>query len=326
MCAWETVQGPFNTCVKRMTHCVRTLTLTGGNVDASLFLDFLVLAETKNFTRAAELRHVSQAAFSRRIQALEVWARMELVERGTNPIGLTEAGQKLRVSAAEITAHIARAREELSGEVKLETEYIRIGTTNTLASLFLPELWERWSAGKELRANIKVGDIYDLVTELASGNIDLLIVYQCPKLPLYLDPRRYEAKVIMPDALRPIAARAWAQSGAASWPGTDAAPIPLVLWPAGNYFARLVDKIVRDAPTPLCGNKVMESGASDVLRAMTAHGFCVSWLPERAIKKSGFDYVALGGDDWSLPLSVTAFRDKENLSRPLERLWSSLTS
>ncbi|MGU7771623.1 LysR family transcriptional regulator [Burkholderia sp. MR1-5-21] len=293
-------------------------------MDAGLFLDFLVLAETKNFTRAAEIRHVSQAAFSRRIQALEVWARTALVERGMSPIRLTDAGQKLRVSAAEISAHISRAREELVGNVKKNVEHIKIGTTNTLATLFLPELWERWSDGKALSANIKVGDIYDLVTELASGNIDLLIVYQCPTLPLYLDARRYDAKVIMPDMLSPVASRTWVESGAFEWPGCQSAPVPLVLWPAGNYFARLVEKIMQDAPARLIGNKVMESSASDVLRAMTARGFCVSWLPERAIKKAGLDCIALGEGGWSLPLAVMAFRDRENESPSLDRLWGSL--
>jgi DNA-binding transcriptional LysR family regulator len=35
------------------------------------FEDYLALAETLNFSRAAELRHVTQPAFSRRIRALE---------------------------------------------------------------------------------------------------------------------------------------------------------------------------------------------------------------------------------------------------------------
>ena len=35
--------------------------------------DFLALAEALNFSRAAEARHVTQPAFSRRIRALEGW-------------------------------------------------------------------------------------------------------------------------------------------------------------------------------------------------------------------------------------------------------------
>lgn len=36
--------------------------------------DFIVLAQERSFTRAAELRHVTHPAFGRRIRALEEWA------------------------------------------------------------------------------------------------------------------------------------------------------------------------------------------------------------------------------------------------------------
>jgi hypothetical protein len=36
--------------------------------------DFVSLAETRSFSRSAQLRHVTQPAFSRRIQSLEAWA------------------------------------------------------------------------------------------------------------------------------------------------------------------------------------------------------------------------------------------------------------
>ena len=48
-----------------------------GYVDLALpmeliwFEDYLALAQTLNFSKAAELRHVTQPAFSRRIRALE---------------------------------------------------------------------------------------------------------------------------------------------------------------------------------------------------------------------------------------------------------------
>ena len=43
--------------------------------------DFVSLAETRSFSRSAQLRHVTQSAFSRRIQSLETWAGTDLVDR-----------------------------------------------------------------------------------------------------------------------------------------------------------------------------------------------------------------------------------------------------
>ena len=43
--------------------------------------DFLALAATGYFSRAAEERHMTQPAFSRRIRALEEWLGAELFDR-----------------------------------------------------------------------------------------------------------------------------------------------------------------------------------------------------------------------------------------------------
>ena len=42
-------------------------------MDLQWLEDFLTLAETRSFSRSAELRGVTQSAFSRRIRALEEW-------------------------------------------------------------------------------------------------------------------------------------------------------------------------------------------------------------------------------------------------------------
>jgi DNA-binding transcriptional LysR family regulator len=52
----------------------------------------LAIAEWKNFSRAAEVRCVTQSALSRRIRSLEEWVGVELVDRGTYPVQLTAAG------------------------------------------------------------------------------------------------------------------------------------------------------------------------------------------------------------------------------------------
>lgn len=57
--------------------------------------DFLALVRTRNFSRAATERHVTQSAFSRRIQALEDWAGVPLFDRSAHPVELALAGQQL---------------------------------------------------------------------------------------------------------------------------------------------------------------------------------------------------------------------------------------
>ncbi|HBC34686.1 MAG TPA: LysR family transcriptional regulator, partial [Marinobacter adhaerens] len=48
--------------------------------------DFLALARTRHFSRAAELQHVSQPTFSRRIKLLEEAMGSTLVNRQTLPL------------------------------------------------------------------------------------------------------------------------------------------------------------------------------------------------------------------------------------------------
>ena len=55
--------------------------------------DFLALAERRNFSRAAEARHVTQPAFSRRIRALEDWVGTPLVLRSSQGVVLNAAGE-----------------------------------------------------------------------------------------------------------------------------------------------------------------------------------------------------------------------------------------
>ena len=68
--------------------------------------DFLALASTGNFSRAAEERHMTQPAFSRRIRALEEWLGVVLIDRATHPAALTEAGEWFQSVAQEILARL----------------------------------------------------------------------------------------------------------------------------------------------------------------------------------------------------------------------------
>ena len=60
------------------------------------FEDYLALAETLNFSRAAEARHVTQPAFSRRIRALEEWMARYPGFELTDPAAVTWSSGQVR--------------------------------------------------------------------------------------------------------------------------------------------------------------------------------------------------------------------------------------
>ena len=81
-------------------------------MDTKWLEDFVSLAETRSFSRSAQLRHVTQSAFSRRIQSLEAWAGFKLVDRSAYPTRLTLAGATFYVQAQEILLSLQSSRTQ----------------------------------------------------------------------------------------------------------------------------------------------------------------------------------------------------------------------
>ena len=65
---------------------------------------FLEVAKCKSFSAAAHRMFVSHSTVSREVSALEAELGVSLFDRGNRVIGLTEAGEKLRVRAQELVA------------------------------------------------------------------------------------------------------------------------------------------------------------------------------------------------------------------------------
>lgn len=83
-------------------------------METQLLEDLITLAETRSFRRAADRRQISQPAFSRRIKSLEEWAGVRLVDRSSQSVQLTPAGQLLRWKAVDALQCLQTAQFNLS--------------------------------------------------------------------------------------------------------------------------------------------------------------------------------------------------------------------
>src|SRR3954468_4752936 len=104
--------------------------------------DFLALVERRNFSRAAEVRHVTQPAFSRRIRALEDWVGTPLVVRASQGVVLNAAGEVLRERAAGLVSDLQQMRRAALKAAGREGAALTIAATHALSFTFFPS-WIR---------------------------------------------------------------------------------------------------------------------------------------------------------------------------------------
>jgi LysR family transcriptional regulator, hypochlorite-specific transcription factor HypT len=293
-------------------------------MDIRWLQDFLTVAETGNFTRAAEQRNASQAALSRRIQSLEAWLGVSLIDRSVFPTRLTAEGERFKEHAAEIMRQVVDARVDLSGQPSTKRDQIRIALPHALATRRLPSWWARWSNGRSLSCHIVPGNVHDTVTSLVSGEVDLLVCFHHAHQPIHLDSEQYDRLVIGTERLRPYVAGG--QAGRWKLPGRPDRPLPLLMFAPGAYLGRMVDLIIEGAPAPLIGNRIIDCDMADVIREMTVAGYGVGWLPDCAAETAAADLVAIDDDKWTMTLSVVVHRDTSNTRPAVDRLWASIAS
>ncbi|MEU6657451.1 LysR substrate-binding domain-containing protein [Streptomyces sp. NPDC046821] len=170
---------------------------------------FVAVAETRHFTRAAELVHVAQPSLSQQIRSLERELGADLFQRARGNITLTDAGEALLPLARRILADADTARQEVQELVQLRSGRVRLGATPSVCTGLLPgvlrDFHDRYPG---IRLMIEESGSHDLVRELARGALDLALVVlplpaPAPALTTVELLREDLVVVSSPDARRP---------------------------------------------------------------------------------------------------------------------------
>ncbi|MFF9408295.1 LysR family transcriptional regulator [Streptomyces anandii] len=138
---------------------------------------FVAVAETRHFTRAADMVHVAQPSLSQQIKALERELGADLFLRARGNITLTAAGEALLPLARRILADADTARHEVQELVQLRRGRVRLGATPSVCTGLLPDVLRAFhDRYPGIRLLIEEGGSHDLVRELARGALDLALV------------------------------------------------------------------------------------------------------------------------------------------------------
>ena len=235
--------------------------------------DFVSLAETRSFSRSAQLRHVTQPAFSRRIQALEAWAGTDLVDRSSYPTRLTAAGETLYDQSLEMLRALQSTRAMLRGHTSAAQDVIEFAVPHTLAFTFFPawvsSLREKFGP---IKSRLIALNVHDAVLRMVEGSCDLLIAYHHPSQPFQLDAERYEMVSLGQEVIAPYVKPDADGKPLFTLPGSAARPLPYLGYAPGAYLGMVVDLILKESKTAIHLDRVYETDMSEGLKAMAMEG------------------------------------------------------
>lgn len=104
---------------------------------------FVAVADAKNFTRASERLNIAQPPLSRQIQQLEEELGVLLIEKGTRPLRLTEAGKFFHAHAQELLNKAADLKAMTRRVGQIDRKFAIGFVASTLYGL-LPEIVRRF--------------------------------------------------------------------------------------------------------------------------------------------------------------------------------------
>lgn len=289
--------------------------------------DFLALAASGNFSRAAQDRHMTQPAFSRRIRALEDWLGVPLFDRTTHPVALTETGEWFRATAQEILGRVARVPDEARAVAAAGSATLRFAATHALSLTFLPQ----WLRGLESRTPVgPIQLVSDMLQQceawMQQGRVQFLLCHTHSQASGRLDSPAYRSLKVGTDTLVPVCApdRAGRPRHVLSLRARKT--VPLLAYSAESGLGRLVRALLGASLPQARVEPVFTAHLAAVLKSMALDGRGVAWLPYSMVDAELRDKrLAEAGDAaWRLQADIRLFRPDQALAPAAEAFWRAV--
>jgi DNA-binding transcriptional LysR family regulator len=273
--------------------------------------DFLALAATGNFSRAAEDRHMTQPAFSRRVRALEEWLGAELFDRSTQPARLTAAGEWLRPQAEDLLARVARLPPEARAIAQENATTLRLAATHALSFTFVPGWLQRLAPHGSQGPIRLVSDVLQRCEALLlQHEVQFLIAHAPAGGRGALDEAGVPAVAVGADLLLPVRSPA-------------APPQALLGFSDESGLGRIVRQALGAQLAAAGLQPVFTAHLASVLKSMALEGRGLAWLPESIVREeiaSGRLQV-VGPAHWRIGVEIRLYRDPAPLSAHAEGFW-----
>ena len=237
---------------------------------------FVTLAQTLNFTRAADLCNVSQPALTRAIQQLEHEFGGPLFHRERNNTHLSELGRMMLPYLETVHASTQAAKAAARSAKKIENVTMTLGAMCTIGPQLVADLIVKFQAEHpDVEVSVVDGEARAMIEKLEKGDLHLSIVGVPEELPdtLHQLPVFSERFVIVIPRNHP-----WAEKNAIRVCELDGEPY------VGRTNCEVFQMVTQDfARRGVTTKKVFSSPRDDWVQKMIKAGLGFGFFPEYCV-------------------------------------------
>lgn len=247
-------------------------------MELSQLRTFRVVAETLNFTRAAERLHLTQSAVSHQIKALEKELGEPLFIRTKRGVKVSQVGKEALEHAVRILDEAESMREHVSGREHSPIGRVRAAAaTQAFVHLFAPlfESFMRKHPRIELSFRTTVSTD-QTITDILDGAADVGFA----SVPVY-SPNLHVTE-LFEDELVLVVGRKHPLANQTEVTVEQLEGERLILFERGASIRRTTDAFLKQVSIPL--KPALESNDTYFIKLMVEHGLGVSLLPGWAVR------------------------------------------
>ena len=295
-------------------------------MEISWLKDFVTLAQSGVFARAAEKRNVTQPAFTRRIKRLEYALGAELVDRSVHPVVLTAAGEKFLPAAQNMIYEWEKSRAELASDGS-KSEIIRIATLQSLAVSYLPGLIKSlYPDGRSPQFQIIADNYAGCIESILSGAADAMICYSHKDIQTGDHVLDGTNKSLGSDRLIPVSTTV---NGQAKFTLEDQT-IPFLKYSKMSFLGRVTRLILENAVENLPLQLTYEDSIAAALKSAAVEGLGVAWLPQALVKSELLSAqlidISHGDTAFIVPIDIKIYHGRRTETKSTKRFWDCLNS
>nr|WP_202436717.1 LysR family transcriptional regulator [Streptomyces sp. SID5910] len=253
-------------------------------VDLQQMRYVVAVAETRNFTRAAERCFVVQSSLSHRIAGLERELGVRLFARSSRRVELTPAGTAFVAGARECLAAADRAAADAAAATGVVRGRLAVGVIVTTAAVDVPELLQRYRAQHpDVQVAFRSGRSDELAAAVRNGELDIAFL----GMPESQSPAGVECVVLARDEHVLVVPAGHRLAGASRVTLREIADETFVDFVSGTPARAQSDQAF--AAAGLARDVAYEAGVVELITRLIARGLGVALLPSAFIRPRAAD-------------------------------------